>query len=329
MEDAELAALNAEVVARETRLSQGHAKARGLEAAVQAAQGEIGELRAQLATKGAALAVPDAAPPATPMATDLSADTLGMGRSYALIIGNAHYRDAAFRALPSVEKDAHAVGSALARYGFRDHTTHIDNGTRDDIMNALAAFGAQLGPTDNALIYYSGHGAIAETGGATYWMPSDADPANPASWVSTGWVTEMIAQMRARHILVVVDSCYAGALVHASNLRLTVRSAAAEPNRVRFLAQLRSRTVLTSGGDEPVAATGPGGNSLFARLFTQILEHNTQVLDASALYDTLSQAMSEAGVVTEAGTLQLPRYSVLANTSHLNGDFLFVPDNRS
>jgi hypothetical protein len=129
--------------------------------------------------------------------------------------------------------------------------------------------------------------------------------------------------MRARHVLVVVDSCYAGAMVHDTNLRVSSRNAAAEPERLHFLAQLRSRTVLTSGGNEPVAGTGPGGSSVFARELTRILDRNSVVLDASSLYDTLSDAMGQAGGAAAAP--QLPRYSVLANTNHLNGDFLFVP----
>lgn len=200
----------------------------------------------------------------------------------------------------------------------------MDDGTRDDIMNALATFSAQLGPNDSALIYYSGHGAIVEASRATYWIPRDADPAIPASRVSTAWVTEMIGQMRARHILVVVDSCHAGALVHTTNIRVS-GGKAAEPERLRFLAQLRSRTVLTSGGNEPVADAGPDGHSVFARQFTRILQRNNDVLDASSLYDALSDAMSEAGGSPVTGELQLPRHAVLANANHLNGDFLLVP----
>jgi hypothetical protein len=102
------------------------------------------------------------------------------------------------------------------------------------------------------------------------------------------------------------------------HLRVSVRNAAAEPERLRFLAQLRSRTVLTSGVSEPLA--DPAGGSVFTRQLTQILEHNSAVLDARSLYDALAEAMSHP-----ADPPQLPRYAVLARTDHLNGDFLFVP----
>jgi hypothetical protein len=319
--------LSSELQDLETRLLKERARLKGLQAASQADQGKGDDLHAQL-TKGEPASAPAAM--ASPSATGgVGASGLGLGTSFALIIANARYQDGRYTPLPAVEKDAAAVDRALQKYGFKDHIRLVKNGTRDQMMNDLVAFGRQLGPSDSALIYYTGHGTVVDRSNTTYWLPSDADPGNQASWVSTGWVTEIIGQMRARHILVVVDSCYAGALVHATNFRLASTSVAAEPERIRALAQLPSRTVLTSGGNEPVAGDGPGGSSVFARQFAGILERNTQVLDASALYDALADAMSQP--VTDAlasaatSSQQLPRYSVLANTGHLNGDFLFVP----
>jgi hypothetical protein len=316
--------LNTELEERETNLEKELARVRGLRAGVQSNQTQLSDLRAQLGTKGFAPSPAPQASVVTPL--QLNSKGLGLGKSFALIIANSRYHDRNFPALPSVEKDETAVGGALQRYGFKGRMTVVENGTRDEIMNAIAAFSAQLGPDDSGLIYYTGHGAIVEANSATYWLPSDALQDIPASWVATSWVTEMIGQMRARHILVVVDSCYAGALVHSTNIRMVSRSAAEEPERIRALARLPSRTVLTSGGNAPVASNGPGGNSVFARQFTQILERNTQVLDASSLYDALSDAMNQTSATVEGLSFpQLPRYSILANTHHLNGDFVFVP----
>jgi len=331
------AALRAELARREQALKEQQRQVQSLEefSAQQAAQ--LVALRSQLTARQTRLQVQRGEPvtkgeaigaSSTP-AEPVGARASGSGTSYALIIANAKYQDRRYAALPSVDNDAAAVDIALQRYGFKGHTWLMKNGTRDQMMNQLAAFARQLGPDDSALIYYSGHGAVVDRNNTTYWLPSDADPDNRASWVSTGWVTEIIGQMRARHVLVVVDSCYAGALVHTTNLRLASRVAEGEAERIRTLGQLPSRTVLTSGGNEPVAGDGPGGGSVFATRFAELLEHNTQVLNASALYDALSDAMSQsnARLVTQgrASTQQLPRYSILANTGHLNGDFLFVP----
>jgi TPR repeat protein len=319
--DAEVKRLNQALEERETTIRNERAQQQGLAAAVQSDVAEIKSLQEKLAgTRGPRPAPPVAPGPVIP--------NLPAGTNYALIIANAHYQDRAFEDLPAVAKDAVAVQGALERYGFKDHTTLLANPTRDEIMNAVARLAMQLGEKDSALIYYAGHGAAVDATNATYWLPKDADHNNRATWVSTGWVTEMIRQMKARHVLVVVDSCYAGAMTHSTNLALVSKAAEDEPKRLRLLASLRSRTVLTSGGNEPVLSNGPGGNSIFAHEFTDILDQNTQVLDASTLYETLS-----AGVHLAAANLatlgvegaQQPRYSVLSNAGHLDGDFLFVP----
>jgi uncharacterized caspase-like protein len=303
VKDEELEKLSTELADRETNLQRERAR-------VQALQAAIDELRRQVIRT----------PP--PPDVHVDATALGLGANFALIIANARYRDPSYKPLPSVEKDETAIESVLHRYGFKDHITVVKDGTVESIMRAVADFSKQLGEKDSAIIYYTGRGATVASNSTSYWLPSDAYPSAPASWVSMTWLTEMIGQMRALHILVVVDSCYAGALVHTANFRMVARSAAQESERIRTLAALPSRTVLTSGRCEPVAGSTPGGNSVFASHLTEILQKNTKVLDASALYDSLTEAMR---ISSPPGALQLPRYSILANTNHLNGDFLFVP----
>jgi TPR repeat protein len=306
--DKKVKQLNTELADRNTSLQNERARIEGLRAAQKKTQAEIDKLLSQITT-----------PP------DGRVDPRALGRrgtNYALIIANARYRDPNYKLLPSVEKDEAAFESVLQRYGFKGHITVVKDGTRESIMSAVAAFSKKLGPTDSAMIYYTGHGAIVDPNSATYWLPSDAKLGVPASWVATSWVTDMIGEMRALHILVVVDSCYAGALVRTANLRMVARSAAQEYKRISTLAKIPSRTVLTSGGREPVAGSTPDGNSVFASKLTEILQQNTKVLDAGALYDAL---ISSVAAAPDRAALQLPRYSILADTDHLNGDFLFVP----
>ncbi len=96
-----------------------------------------------------------------------------------------------------------------------------------------------------------------------------------------------------------------------------------------LLAKLRSRTVLTSGGNEPVLDSGPDGHSIFAREFIDALASNTKVLEAASLYYNVSDRVHSSAMrlsaMTGATINQSPRYSVLADAGHLNGEFLFVP----
>jgi hypothetical protein len=254
---------------------------------------------------------------------------LGLGQNYALIIGNTEY--AHLPHLKSATKDAQDVERVLSeRYGFKGHTRLLLNATRDQIMNALNDLMKVVGERDSLVIYYAGHGALDETNLRGYWLPIDADRDNPTNWVPDRSVTDMISLMSARHVLIVADSCYSGAMLRGTNLRLTSASTeSAEEKRILLLAKLRSRTVLTSGGNEPVLDSGPDGHSIFAREFIDVLASNTKVLEAASLYYNVSDRVHSSAMrlsaMTGATISQSPRYSVLADAGHLNGEFLFVP----
>ncbi|HKT71410.1 MAG TPA: C13 family peptidase [Steroidobacteraceae bacterium] len=318
--DAQIKQLNQSLADRETALARERSERAALLAISKADQDQMRQLR------GAAPAV---SPPAAARTTvTVSAAQLGLATNYALVIANAHYQqDRQYPSLTSVEKDGQDVTAALERYGFKGHTTVLADPTGKEMMNAVAQFLSQTGPNDSVLIYYAGHGALMDA--TSYWLPKDADPINRATWVSTGWVTEMIHQAKARHVLLVVDSCYAGVMVRSTNLKIVTATPAAEPDRVKLLARLPSRTVLTSGGNEPVVSGGPAGNSVFAGQFIRVLEDNRGVLDGSALYEALADGMDRTLAAVSslgiANASQHPRYAVLANAGHLNGDFLFVP----
>jgi hypothetical protein len=324
-QDAEVKQLNEVLKQRETAISDERARLQGMTAELNSDKSQMNALRNQLAQ------LTSVRGPAAPAgsAVHISDRDLGLGTSFGLIIADAKYKDSSsYQALPAVEKDAQDVKNALARYGYKDHIEPLRaNPSRDEIETAIMQLVNKVGPNDSVLIYFAGHGAI--DGGNTYWLPSDADPKKQTTWVSTSWISEMIHKTKARHVLVVVDSCYAGAMVRSSSVQPVANGAAAEPNLIRLLARLPSRTVLTSGGNEPVLSSGPGGNSIFARQFIDMLDQNSGVLDGSTLYAELADRVTRAAAALVSldpeRTAQRPRYSVLVDAGHMDGDFLFVP----
>ncbi len=76
----------------------------------------------------------------------------------------------------------------------------------------------------------------------------------------------------------------------------------------------RSRTVLVSGGLEPVI---DGKRSIFAKAFLDALRDNTGVLDGQHLFSTIGRP-----VALESS--QTPQYSDIRRSGHEGGDFLFV-----
>ena len=235
------------------------------------------------------------------------------GRFHALVIGNNNYTH--LTDLEMAVIDAEAVGGMLdRRYGF-DVEMLID-ASRYDIISALSRLCAELNEGDNLLVYYAGHGSLDIGSDEGYWLPVDAEPDNPVNWITNSTITAQLRAMRAKHVLVVADSVYSGKLTRSNEARLM--SAAERTAWLKRTAARRSRTVLTSGGLEPVLDAGGGKHSVFARAFIEALDSNTRVLDGQALFDAIKRP-----VVVNAD--QTPEYADIRKAGHDGGDFLFVP----
>ena len=123
--------------------------------------------------------------------------------------------------------------------------------------------------------------------------------------------------MAAKHILVVADSCYSGTLVRGINVVRPPAGAERDTYLARIV-QKRSRTVLTSGGLEPVSDSGGGGeHSVFAKAFLTALQENHDVLDGQQLFHLIRRS-----VILNAS--QTPEYTDMRYAGHEGGDFLFV-----
>ena len=182
--------------------------------------------------------------------------------------------------------------------------------TRSDIVTALNDLRARLTDQDNLLVYYAGHGYLDEDADEGYWLPVDADPKNPVQWVANATITRTLRAMRAKHVLVVADSCFAGKLARGAGAR--------PPDHLERLAIKRARTVLTSGGLEPVAdAGGKGEHSVFAAAFLDELRSNSGVLEGIELFSRIRRPVMLAAD-------QTPEYADIRKAGHDGGDFLFV-----
>lgn len=248
-----------------------------------------------------------------------------MGKFHALVIGNNSYQNAGYPALRSAVEDATAVARVLKeRYGYR--TTLLLNGTRFEMLSALNTMRESLGEDDNLLLYYAGHGELDDPAGQGYWIPTDAQQGNPDTWISNAAISDILNTMDARHVLVVADSCYAGAMTRSAvpTFDASVMPADQWSKWVSTMAAGRSRTALTSGGVQPVPDTGSGRHSYFARAFLNVLEDNNRLLEAQRLFREVSATLSLAAV--DAPVTQTPEYSPIQFAGHETGDFFFLPN---
>ncbi len=249
--------------------------------------------------------------PATPPATRQA--RIDFGRYEALVIGVNDYTN--LRPLQTAVNDAVAVAQLLGNmYGFA--VTLLTNATRTEIISALDSLRMRLGERDNLLIYYAGHGVLDTGEGRGYWLPVNARQDSRVHWLSNTTITDALKAMQAKHVLVVADSCYAGALMRGIEVMEQQRYSDRDAYVVR-LVEKRSRTVLTSGGLEPVLDSGGGQHSVFAKAFLAVLQENADILEGQQLFSALRRP-----VVVNAA--QTPEYSDIRYAGHEGGDFLFV-----
>ena len=235
------------------------------------------------------------------------------GRYYALVIGNNNYRH--ISKLETAKKDAKDVAATLKqKYGFQ--VKLLLNATRRKILHAINDFRRRLTEKDNFLIYYAGHGKLDEASNKAYWLPIDALPDDDTSWIIADTITSNIKRISANHILVVADSCYSGTLTRSSLPDLSRGH-----ERAQYLRKMRkkpSRTLLASGGNEPVADGGGNGHSVFAEAFLQGLKNiDSKIFSVEELfYRGIKERVA-------GNADQTPEYKVIRNSGHDGGDFVF------
>lgn len=246
--------------------------------------------------------------PATPPTT-LAATSFGRYR--ALIVGNERYKD--FDQLRSPLADAKAIAEVLrTAYGFEVQV--LANATRYELLSAFSRLRKESTENDNVLIYYAGHGHVDDVTGRGYWLPVDAEHDNVANWLSTGDIADTLSGLKARHSMIIADSCFSGTLLRGQMTVLIDE----RQSLIKKVAAHRSRTIMTSGGLEPVMDSGAQKHSVFAAALLDALRENGEVVEAARLFVQIRDRVA-------ASAPQTPQYAPLQGAGHQGGDFIFVP----
>lgn len=244
-----------------------------------------------------------------------------LGKYYALVIGNDAY--AAYPGLNSAVGDAKAIAGVLqSRYGYNIHV--LTNANRFEVLSALNDMREQLKDNDNLLVYYAGHGEIDSTRQG-YWLPVDAQVSTPTSWISNRAVSDILTTMEAKHVMLIVDSCYSGTMTRSSLATFGGGMPdAAWGDWVKTMVAGRSRTALTSGGVQPVAdAAKNSEHSVFASALLAVLNNNNQLLTGQHLFRELAAGMALRSA--NAGLQQAPEYAPIQFAGHEAGEFFLMP----
>jgi formylglycine-generating enzyme len=235
------------------------------------------------------------------------------GTYYALLIAidRYEYQDD----LKAPVRDAEALKNILYReYGFaKEHITTLYNekATLEGIRQMLEKY-ERIGSTDTLLISYAGHGKTDNYDQMNFWLPYDAEKSARArvKWIPNMTVIAAMGRSRARHVLLLNDSCYSGDFVGTSRDLKEKKEGYLEK-----ALQFQSREVITSGMSEVVSDSGLLGSSPFMyHLLAGLRNHEKAYIDTDQMYEYV-----KSGV-----TGQRPLHRVVHEAGHQDGGLMVL-----
>jgi uncharacterized caspase-like protein/type II secretory pathway component PulC len=238
-------------------------------------------------------------------------------QSYAVIIGVNNYDK-----WPSLEyavKDAKAMQDKLKSLGFQTTIILNQHATKDNILKILGdELPQKVQKNDRVIIFFAGHGQTEELSDGSqmgYIVPVDADTRNIFSTaISMDQVRVFSRRLQAKHVLYLIDSCYAG-------LGLT-RSGTIPPNERDYLRKITTRKahqMLTAGGKGELAHE-ESGHGVFTKYVLEALDGLADRDEKGYITfsDIASYVKPKVSRYTEAK--QVPQYGNIEG----EGEFVFV-----
>ena len=246
---------------------------------------------------------------------DLQHNSGALGNYKALIIGIDVYSDADIPNLKTAAHDAKTIAELLAdQYGFQTTLLLNKKASKANIYNAMRDLAANTKEDDSVLIYYAGHGDLDRQYNDGWWIPSDARGGKPLSYLDNTQVQKAMRAMKARHVLLVSDSCYSGTLFGRARSVPPV----IDERYYLNLYNEKSRWGMTSGNKEPVEDSGTGNHSIFAYQLIKALEQNqNNYLSTQDLYTRIAPIVAN-------NSEQTPLCRPIRNTGDQGGEFVFI-----
>ncbi len=201
---------------------------------------------------------------------------------HAILIACSDYTGPKWPQLVTTISDANSVKKELIdEYNFApENVDTIYNKERKDILDGLYKKLESLGENDNILIFFAGHGTLDPQSNVAYWVPVNAN--TKSEYISNDDIRAALNNSRAKHVLLLADACYSGAM----------RGAADDYVRNKNEFRVQSRQILTSGSAEAV----PGVSVFIPTILEELKLNNEPIYSAQTLYIDIAKT-----VLTQSG----------------------------
>lgn len=231
-------------------------------------------------------------------------------KSYFLGIGINNYQH--FEPLSNAVADVQAISKLIGQRYHLDEGIFLleEQATRDNIIGTLDQLVKRLHEEDKLILYYSGHGHLDKDTGLAFWIPYNASRGSSAQYIRNSTIRDYLKTIRARHTLLISDSCFSGSLfvegVHRSTTALDE------------LEKRTSRWAICSGRhDEEVYDGKPGSHSPFAQSIMEALTENERPrFNVAKLADRVME-------LTSSQYRQLPMGGRLFDVGDKGGQYVF------
>lgn len=238
----------------------------------------------------------------------LTGQTAGpSGKYHALLIGINDYESSEISDLDNPINDAQKLYDVLSsRYTFnKENIIFLKNPRLRDIIIALEDMSRNLTEKDNLLIFFAGHGLWDEKNKLGYWLPADADRGSSVNWVRNSALRDLISSNPAKHILLIADACFSGAIFKSRD--------AGSAEAITRLNQLTSRKAMTSGVLEKV----PDESVFLKYLLKKLYENENKYFTSEMLFTSLKMTVMD-------NSSNVPQFGVIQNVGDDGGDFIFI-----
>ncbi len=274
--------------------------------------------------------------------------------SYAYFIGISKFDDAGIHGLNSPENDINSLKAVLKDKDKHDFT--VNDVTFQKNQETLSLPNPLLNPTkqqvldfitnikceedSRVIVYFAGHGIAENTDvdekPAGFLIPADAQLGNQSTYVKMSDVHDALSKLNCRHLLIILDCCYAGAFRWADTKRSLYTGKPTTIYYQKFLQfttnKVRQVITSTSADQQALDAFGTRGetglqNSPFAQTLV------TALSSGNADYGTATDRADGIITVTELGmylkdnlnNLQLKQIPAVWNIGdNTKGEFIFL-----
>jgi len=272
-------------------------------------------------------------------------------RKWAIVVGIDSYvgGESGLPPLSHARNDAREFRSILIEeFGYKDEYVYYLADHEATAAAIRAAFQEWLKPRavrkdDSALVFFAGHGEVVETSKEGYLAAVDSARSDYDTCMSVGWIVEQLKALPCRHKLVILDSCYSGALfqkersVNVAGRTVPGAETGGRSMRVRGNGEVIRGTTgfsyyltrpaflgMSAGRLTPVAdGFGEDRHSLFTWALLHVLRLRAYSRRDDHVFTFRQLAAQVEGLVTSApGSQQVPDWGYLDKG---DGDFVFRP----